>query len=103
MHADCVPGQPFANHLSMLSRGANGRQEIVMRTALHVSRETLLALINIGSFAVVVGAAAAIYTQSLRTGLLLLGTFFISAALGFLYCLWRFYRPRSHERFDWVA
>ena len=65
-----------------------------MRTALHVSTETLTAIVYIASFAVVVGAFAAIYTQSLRIGLLIAGTAFFSGTLGFVYSLWRLYRPR---------
>jgi hypothetical protein len=65
-----------------------------MRAMLHVSAEALTAVLYIASFAVVVGAIAMIYTQSLRTGLLIAGTAFISGTLGFAYCAWRLYRPR---------
>jgi len=36
-----------------------------------------------------------IYTQTVRTGLLIAATAFISGALGFLYSVWRLYRPRT--------
>ena len=63
-----------------------------MRTALHVSTETLTAVVYIASFAVVFGAFATIYAQSLRTGLLIWGTAFISGTLGFIYSVWRLAR-----------
>jgi hypothetical protein len=66
-----------------------------MRAVLHVSGQTLIALINIASFAVVVGMFAAIYTQSLRTGLVIAVTTFIAGGLGFAYSIWLLYRPRS--------
>ena len=65
-----------------------------MRAMLHVSAEALTAVLYIASFAVIAGATAVIYTQSLRTGLLVAGTAFISGTLGFAYCAWRLYRPR---------
>ena len=65
-----------------------------MRTALRVSTETLTAVVYIASVAVVVGAFVTIYAQSLRTGLLIAGTAFISGTLGFIYSVWRLYRPR---------
>jgi len=60
-----------------------------------VSAETLIALLYIASAAVVLGGVVIIYTQTLRTGLMLAATAFISGALGFLYSVWRLYRPRS--------
>jgi hypothetical protein len=71
--------------------------EIVMRTALLVSKETLTALVNIATLAVLVGAFVAVGTQSLRTGLAIGATVYASASLGFLYSVWRLYRPRSHR------
>jgi len=65
-----------------------------MRIMLRVSAETLTALVYIASFAVVVGAFATIYTQSLRTSLLIAATAFISGSLGFAYSVWRLYRLR---------
>ena len=65
-----------------------------MRKALRVSTEILTAVVYIASFAVVVGAIVTIYAQSLRTGLLIAGTAFFSGALGFIYSVWRLYRPR---------
>ena len=44
-----------------------------MRAMLHVSAETLTATLYIASFAVVIGSVAIVYTQSLRTGLLIAG------------------------------
>jgi hypothetical protein len=73
-------------------RGNSG--EVVMRAILHVSVETMTAVLYIASFAVFVGAVAVVYTQSLRTGLLIAGTAFISGTLGFAYSVWRLYRPR---------
>jgi hypothetical protein len=64
-----------------------------MRKALRVSTEILTAVVYIASFAVVVGAIVTIYAQSLRTGLLIAGTAFFSGALGFIYSVWRLYRP----------
>ena len=66
-----------------------------MRTVLHVSAETLTALLYIASAAVVLGSVVIIYTQTFRTGLLFAATAFISGALGFLYSVWRLYRPRA--------
>ena len=66
-----------------------------MRTVLHVSAETLTALVYIASAAIVLGSLVIIYTQTLQTGLLLAATAFISGALGFFYSVWRLYRPRS--------
>lgn len=65
-----------------------------MRMALHVSAETLTAVVYIASFSVVLGTVATIYTQSLRTSLLLAATAFVSGTLGFAYSVWRLYRPR---------
>jgi hypothetical protein len=65
-----------------------------MRTALHVSKETITAFVNIASLAIVIGSAVAVHTQSLRMGLLIAGTAYTSATLGFLYSVWRLYRPR---------
>jgi hypothetical protein len=65
-----------------------------MRAMLRVSAETLTALVYIASFAVIVGTFATIYTQSLRTSLLISATAFISGSLGFAYSVWRLYRLR---------
>ena len=64
-----------------------------MRTTLRVSAETLTGVVYIASFAIIVGSLAAIHTQSLRTGLMILGTAFFSGCLGFIYSVWRLYRP----------
>jgi hypothetical protein len=65
-----------------------------MQRALHVSAETLTAVVYIASFAVVVGTFATIYTQSLRTSLLIAATAFVSGTLGFVYSVWRLYRAK---------
>jgi hypothetical protein len=75
--------------------GANLLWEVVMRTALYVCSETLTALVNMGSFAVLIGALAAVYSQSVRTGFLVASFTFIATSLGFAYSVWRFHRPRS--------
>ena len=64
-----------------------------MRMILHVSSETLTALLYIASAAIVLGSAVIVYTQTLQTGLLLAVTAFISGGLGFFYSAWRLYRP----------
>ena len=66
-----------------------------MRAVLYVSGQTVMALINLASFAVVFGMLAAIYTQSLKTGLTVAGTAFIAGGLGFIYSVWLLYRPGS--------
>ena len=65
-----------------------------MRTAVHVSAETLTAIVYIASFAVVVGTFPLIYTQSLRTSFLIAATAFVSGTMGFAYSVWRLYRPK---------
>jgi len=65
-----------------------------MRVMVRASVEALTALVYMASFAVVIGTFATIYTQSLRTSLLIAATAFISATLGFAYSLWRLHRPR---------
>jgi hypothetical protein len=86
--------QEIANHLGFASvRGQTG--EVVMRTVMHVSSEVLTALVNIASFSVFIGALAAVYTQSVRAGLVVAGITFASASLGFSYSLWRLYRLRA--------
>ena len=52
------------------------------------------AVVYFASFAVVVGAFKTVYAHSLRTGLLIAGTAFFSGTLGFIYSVWRLYRPR---------
>jgi hypothetical protein len=65
-----------------------------MREVMRVSAETLTAIVYIASFAIVTGTVAMAYTQSLRTSLLIAATAFISGTLGFVYSVWRIYRPR---------
>ena len=89
-------GARTANHIWVdVARGKRSG-EIVMRTALHVSKETLTALVNIATLAIVVGSLVAVRTQSMRIGLAIGATVYVSASLGFLYSVWRLYRPRSH-------
>jgi len=73
------------------------RWEVVMRAVLYVSAQTLMALINMASCAVVLGSLAAIYTQSLRMGLVVAGTALLAGGLGFAYSIWVLYRPRSRR------
>ena len=72
-----------------------------MRTALHVSKETATALVNIATLAIVVGSLVAVRTQSMRTGLAIGATVYVSASLGFLYSVWRLYRPQAHGHARW--
>jgi FtsH-binding integral membrane protein len=91
-----IAGQVIANRLVFAHVREKGTlMEVVVRTVLHVSAETLTALLYIASAAVVLGSVVIIYTQTLRIGLLLAATAFISGALGFLYSVWRLYRPRT--------
>ena len=66
-----------------------------MRTALLVSKETMAALVNIATLAIVVGSLVAVQTQSVRLALAIGATVYVSASLGFLYSVWRLYRRRS--------
>jgi|SoiMethySBSTD1v2_1073268.scaffolds.fasta_scaffold03828_3 hypothetical protein len=60
-----------------------------MRTVFQASSEILVALITFASFAIFAGGLAATYAHSVRTGLLIAGTAFISASLAFIYSMWR--------------
>ena len=60
-----------------------------MRTFLHLSTVTLTALVHIASMAVVLGALAAIYSQSIRTGLLVALAALISGSAGFAYSVYK--------------
>jgi exosortase/archaeosortase len=81
--------------------GRGGAGETVGRDrhahCIHVSKETLTALVNIATLAIVVGSIVAVRTQSLRLALAIGATVYVSASLGFLYSVWRLYRPRSHR------
>jgi hypothetical protein len=66
-----------------------------MRAALYLSGQTVTALIAMASLAVVLGMLAVIYTQSLRTGLVVAGTAFVASGLGFAYSFWLLCRPGS--------
>ncbi len=65
-----------------------------MHTLFYVSGQTVMALINMATLAVILGALAAIYTHDILTGLLVLAAAFISGTVGFGYSMWRLYRPR---------
>jgi len=64
-----------------------------MRTFLHLSTVTLTALVHIASMAVVLGALAAIYSQSIRTGLLVALAALISGTAGFGYSVYKIHHP----------
>jgi hypothetical protein len=64
-----------------------------MRTFLHLSTVTLTALVHIASMAVVLGALAAIYSQSIRTGLLVALAALISGSAGFGYSVYQIHQP----------
>jgi len=64
-----------------------------MRTFLHLSTVTLTALVHIASMAVVLGALAAIYSQSIRTGLLVALAALISGSAGFAYSVYKIHHP----------
>jgi hypothetical protein len=71
-----------------------------MRTTLRVSGETLVALVNLASLAVVIGTIVAVHAQSLRTGALIAATVYLSGVLGFGYSVWRLYRSRRPYTMD---
>ena len=60
-----------------------------MRTLVHISALTLTAVVHIASIAVVLGAIAAIYSQSIRTGLLVALGALIAGISGFSYSVWK--------------
>ena len=64
-----------------------------MRTFLHLSTVTLTALVHIASMAVVLAALAAIYSQSIRTGLLVALAALISGSAGFAYSVYKIHLP----------
>jgi hypothetical protein len=64
-----------------------------MRTFLHLSTVTLTALVHIASMAVVLAALAAIYSQSIRTGLLVALAALISGSAGFAYSVYKIHHP----------
>ena len=70
-----------------------------MHTLLYVSGQTATAVINMATLAVVLGAAAAIYTHDVLTGLLVLAAAFISGTIGFGYSVWRLYGLRRRLSF----
>ena len=64
-----------------------------MRTLLHLSTVTLTALVHMATIAVVFGAMAAIYSQSLKTGLLVAVGALGAGVLGFAYSVWKIHGP----------
>jgi hypothetical protein len=62
---------------------------MVMRTLVHVSTVTLTAVVHIASIAVLLGALAAIYSQSIATGLLVAFAALIAGVSGFSYSVWK--------------
>jgi len=69
-----------------------------MRTLLHISTVTLTALVHIASIAVALGAIGAIYSQSIRTGLLVTLAALIAGVSGYSYSVWRIHQQigRAH-------
>jgi hypothetical protein len=70
-----------------------------MHSLLYMSGRTATAVINIATLAVVFGAAAAIYSQTLETGLLVAAAAFLSGVLAFFYTAWQLYRPGGRVMF----
>jgi hypothetical protein len=66
-------------------------------TFLHATSDTATAMLHTGSIATAVGAAAAIYTQSLRYGLIVGVSVLVFAATGFGFSLWRTYGSGKHR------
>ena len=70
-----------------------------MHTLLFVSGRTASAIVNIATLAVILGAAAMIYSQAIETGLLVAAAAFLSGTLAFAYSVWQLYRPRRRFLF----
>jgi hypothetical protein len=64
-----------------------------MRTFLQISTVTLTALVHIASIAVALGAIAAIYSQSIGTGLLATLAALIAGVSAFSYSVWKIHQP----------
>ncbi len=64
-----------------------------MRNFVQVSTVTLAAIVHIASVAVVLGALAAVYSQSIATGLLVTLGALIAGICGFCYSLWKLHLP----------
>ena len=64
-----------------------------MRTFLHVSTLTLTAVVHMASIAVALGAMAAIYSQSIKTGVLVTTGALVAGIVGFSYSLWKIHKP----------
>jgi len=60
-----------------------------MRSLVHLSAVTLTAVVHIASMAVVLGALAAIHSQSIKTGVLVTIGALIAGVAGFLYSVWK--------------
>jgi len=66
-------------------------------TFLHATSDTATAALHTASIATVVGAIAAVYTQSLRNGLIVAIGALAFAAAGFGFSLWRTYGSGKHR------
>lgn len=66
-------------------------------TVLHVTSEAATAALHAASIAVVVGAAAAAYTQRLSYGLVVGAAALACAGAGFGLSLWRTYGPDTRR------
>ena len=64
-----------------------------MRTFLHISAVTLTAVLHLASVAVVLGAAATIYSQTILTGFLVAAAALIAGTVGFAYSVWKIHKP----------
>jgi hypothetical protein len=68
-----------------------------MGTFVRVSTVTLTAFVHIASVAVVLGALAAVYSQSIATGLLVTLGALIAGICAFCYSLWKMHRPMPNR------
>jgi hypothetical protein len=64
-----------------------------MRAFLHVSTLTLTAVVHMASIAVALGAMAAVYSQSIKTGVLVTAGALVAGIVGFGYSLWKIHKP----------
>ena len=64
-----------------------------MRTILHFSTVTLTAVVHLASVAVALGAMAAIYSQSIKTALLVAAAALVAGLVGFGYSVWKLHKP----------
>jgi len=64
-----------------------------MRAFLHASTLTLTAVVHMASIAVALGAMAAVYSQSIKTGVLVTAGALVAGIVGFGYSLWKIHKP----------